>query len=129
VGEPGTSARILVVDDEVNVRILLERVLGRAGYTTALASDGQAALAVAATFSPFSLLLTDLKMPQMGGEELARRLRQTMPTLKVLYLTSYADQLFDIKGGRLWEDEAFLEKPASPQSILEAVSLLLYGRA
>jgi two-component system cell cycle sensor histidine kinase/response regulator CckA len=66
-------------------------------------------------------------MPQMQGDELARRLRQRQPALKVLYLTGYSDQLFKDKI-TLWEDEAFLDKPCSVKGLLEAVSLLLFGR-
>ena len=51
-------------------------------------------------------------MPQMTGDELARRLRQDEPALKVLYLTGYSDQLFKEKI-TLWQDEAFLEKPCT----------------
>jgi two-component system cell cycle sensor histidine kinase/response regulator CckA len=66
-------------------------------------------------------------MPEMTGDELARRLRQAEPKLKVLYLTGYSDQLFKEKV-TLWEDEAYLDKPCSIQGLLQAVSLLAYGR-
>jgi two-component system cell cycle sensor histidine kinase/response regulator CckA len=72
------------------------------------------------------ILVTDVMMTQMAGSELARRLRQSQPTLKVLYLTGYADNLFKEKV-TLWEDEAYLDKPCSIKSLLEAVSLLLFG--
>lgn len=127
VSEAVTPPRVLVVDDDPNVRMLLERVLRGAGYNITVGQDGQEALELAAKLTPFDLLLTDLKMPRIRGEELARRLRQAQPALKVLYLTGYADQLFVSKGSGLWEDEAFLEKPATSQEILEAVAMLLYG--
>ena len=76
---------------------------------------------------PFDLLVTDLRMPGMGGDELARQVRQRQPELKVLYLTGFSDQLFRDKGA-MWEGEAFLEKPVTATGLLEAVSLLLYGR-
>ena len=63
----------------------------------------------------------------MAGDELASRLRQRDPDLKVLYLTGYADQLFKSKH-TLWDGEAFLEKPCSIGGLLEAVSLLLRGK-
>lgn len=47
-------------------------------------------------------------MPQMAGDELARRLRQSEPSLKVLYLTGFSDRLFKERV-TLWEDEAFLD--------------------
>jgi CheY-like chemotaxis protein len=63
----------------------------------------------------------------MDGDELAARLRQSWPDLKVLYLTGYSQALF---GNRalLWEGEAFLGKPCSPAELLEAVSMLLFNR-
>ena len=117
--------RILVVDDEPVVREFVDRVLKGAGYATALAPDGPAAIGLAEQ-GRFDLLLTDEIMPQMTGHELARRLRIADPRLKVLYLTGYSDRLFAEKGG-LWEDEAFLDKPCSVNGLRQAVSLLLEG--
>jgi two-component system, cell cycle sensor histidine kinase and response regulator CckA len=116
----------LIVDDEDTVRKFVERVLREAGYKTAIASDGPEAIAVAATLETFDILVTDVMMPQMTGDELARRLRQTEPKLKVLYLTGFSDRLFKEKV-ILWQDEAFLDKPCSVKGLLQAVSLLLYG--
>jgi len=66
-------------------------------------------------------------MPQMLGDELARRLRQSEPGLKVLYLTGYSDRLFKEKV-TLWADEAYLDKPCSVKGLQQAVSLLLFGQ-
>jgi two-component system cell cycle sensor histidine kinase/response regulator CckA len=118
---------VLVVDDEEAVRKFVERVVRDAGFTTATAADGPHAIEVAAKLEAFDLLVTDLMMPQMTGDELARRLRQNEPRLKVLYLTGYSDRLFKEKV-TLWEDEAFLDKPCSVKGLREAVSLLLFGR-
>jgi two-component system cell cycle sensor histidine kinase/response regulator CckA len=121
-----TASNVLVVDDEEPVRKFVERVLRDAGYKTAMAGDGLEALEVAVKLDKLDILVTDVMMPQMAGSELARRLRQSQPTLKVLYLTGYADNLFKEKV-TLWEDEAYLDKPCSIKSLLEAVSLLLFG--
>jgi two-component system, cell cycle sensor histidine kinase and response regulator CckA len=120
------ASSVLVVDDEEPVRKFVERVLRDAGYRTAMAGDGLEALEVAAKLERLDILVTDVMMPQMAGSELARRLRQSQPTLKVLYLTGYADNLFKEKV-TLWQDEAYLDKPCSIKSLLEAVSLLLFG--
>jgi two-component system cell cycle sensor histidine kinase/response regulator CckA len=117
---------VLVVDDEESVRKFVERVLREAGYRTALAADGTDAIEVAKGLRPFEILVTDVMMPHMSGDELARRLRQTDPGLKILYLTGFSDRLFKEKV-TLWEDEAFLDKPCSVAGLLEAVSLLLFG--
>ena len=117
----------LIVDDEEPVRRFVERVLHGAGYQTTTAGDGPEALEVAQKLGALDVLVTDVMMPQMSGDELARRLRQTDPSLKVLYLTGYSDRLFKEKV-TLWEDEAFLDKPCSVKGLAQAVSLLLFGR-
>jgi CheY-like chemotaxis protein len=121
------ALRVLVVDDEEPVRKFVDRVLRDAGYDTLTAGSGAEALEVAAAKGPFDLLVSDVMMPQMSGDELARRLRLNERSLKVLYLTGYADQLFKEKV-TLWQDEAFLDKPCSVKGLLEAVSLLAFGR-
>ena len=121
------SVGVLGVDDEQLVRKFVERVLGEAGYTITSASDGPEAIDVAATLEDFDMLVTDVMMPQMTGDELARRLRVGRPSLKVLYLTGFSDRLFKEKV-TLWADEAFLDKPCSVKGLLQAVSLLVFGK-
>lgn len=118
--------RVLVVDDEPGVLRLVSRILDEAGYDTVSASSGDEALTIVATQEPFDLLLTDLMMPQMNGDELARRLTYRDPTLKVLYLTGYSDRLFEEKV-TLWEGEAFLDKPPTVSGLIEAVSMVLFN--
>ena len=124
--QPSRPQSVLVVDDDELVRKFLARVLREAGYQTATASDGPEALEVAAKLESFDILVTDLMMPQMTGDELSRRVRVSTPGIKVLYLTGFSDRLFKEKV-TLWADEAFLEKPCSVKSLLQAVSLLLFG--
>jgi two-component system cell cycle sensor histidine kinase/response regulator CckA len=119
--------RVLVVDDDANVRAFVERALRTAGYVTASARSGHDALALARTTSGgFELVVTDVRMPHMSGPQLIERLRHRERDVKVLYLTGYNDQLFTEKTG-LWEDEAFLDKPCTVRALTEAVSLLLNG--
>jgi two-component system cell cycle sensor histidine kinase/response regulator CckA len=117
---------ILVVDDEESILRYADRVLSGAGYRTTLAGDGADAVRIARA-NRIDLLLTDVMMPEMTGHELARRLRQDTPGLKVLYMTGYSDKLFQEKN-TLWADESFLDKPCSPGALLEAVSLAITGR-
>jgi CheY-like chemotaxis protein len=119
--------RVLVVDDEEPIRVFVGRVLRRLDCDIATAADGSEAIAIAAAEGPFDLLVTDMLMPGIPGDELARRLRLAHPALKILYLTGYSDRLFEQRN-LLWEDEAFLDKPVTIQGLLEAVSLLLEER-
>jgi two-component SAPR family response regulator len=73
------------------------------------------------------LVITDLRMPEMEGEELARQVRAMEPDVKVLYMTNHADFLLDAKSP-LWADVAYLDKPFTRDGLREAVALLLFGR-
>jgi CheY-like chemotaxis protein len=120
------SAKILIVDDQPSVRHFVGRVLNNAGYATVSASDGPEALRMIETSGAVNLLVTDLVMPQMRGDELARRVRGADPAVKVLYVTAHRDQLFQ-ETATLGESEAFLDKPFAMHDLLEAVSMLLVG--
>ena len=125
----GTSPeqlRVLIVDDEDGVLRYVERVLSEAGYHTSTASNGTEAIEAVKKTGAFDVLVTDVMMPGITGDELARQLRQADRGLKVLYLTGYSDRLFKEKAA-LWADEAFLEKPFTVKGLREAVSLLMFG--
>ncbi|HZR23924.1 MAG TPA: response regulator [Vicinamibacterales bacterium] len=121
------ALRVLVVDDEEPVRRFVGRVLAEAGCTVTTAADGDEAVAIGGTGAAIDVLVTDLMMPHMNGDEVARRLRRQSPDIAVLYLTAFSDRLF-AERMTLWEREAFLDKPGSIRAVLEAVSLLAYGR-
>ena len=120
-------ARVLIVDDEESIRLFVGRTLAGAGYEVESAADGAAALDIAARIGAFDLCVIDVVMPGMKGDELGRRLRRAYPDVHVLYFTGYSDQLF-AESLTLAANEAFLDKPVSVDGLLQAVSLLLYGR-
>jgi len=124
---PEPQGPVLVVDDEEAVLRFVDRVLRDAGYKTAIATSGPEAIEVAKKIGPLGALVTDVMMPGMTGDELARLLRQSQPAIKVLYLTGYSDRLFKEKT-MLWADEAFLDKPCTVKGLREAVSLLITGK-
>ena len=126
-GKPSRALNVLIVDDEAQVCQFVERVVLRAGHATMTAGSGAEAFSAAASVDSIDLLITDMMMPQMNGDELARRMLVLRPKLKVLYLTGFSEQLFKDKVA-LWQDEAFLEKPCTVRGLMEAVSLLLFGR-
>jgi DNA-binding NtrC family response regulator len=121
----GGPARILIVDDEAAVRSFISRVLTGPRYTTVCAAGGPEALEIIETAGAIDLLVTDLVMPNMRGDELARHVRTKTPSAKVLYVTGHRDQLFE-ESARRWDDEAFLDKPFTMHGLLEAVSLVLF---
>ena len=120
------AARILAVDDDPSVCRMVERVLGETGYAVSVAMDGPTALTTVELEKRFDLYVIDMVMPPMNGDTLARHLRRLQPDARILYFTGHSDLLFQRKS-RLWEHEAFLEKPVTMQGLLEATSLLLYG--
>src|SRR5262249_53724618 len=95
---------------------------------TTLAGDGDEAIAIAASAPDFHLLITDEMMPRMMGHQLARYMRERFLNIKGLYLSGFRDQLFKEKGS-LWADEAFLDKPCTPEQLVQAVSQLVSGSA
>lgn len=122
---PNALPTVLVVDDEAPIRQVVRRVLEEDGYQVSEASNGLEAIALLAEGAPLDLLLADLDMPELGGDEMVRRIRATRPDLKVLYVTGHIDRLMDARP--LWEGEAFLDKPFSMAGLREAAALLLHG--
>lgn len=116
---------VVIVEDEDAIRILERRVLEADGYTVIEASDGLEGMAILSKGGHADLLLADLDMPGLSGDEMVSRVRTTRPDLKVLYVTGHIDKLMDARP--LWEGEAFLDKPFTAAGLTEAVSLLLHG--
>ncbi len=122
-----TTPLVLIVDDEPPLVALVARMLDGQGYQLLTAGSPDDALRVAATAGrPIALLVTDLQMPGMTGRMLSRRLLETNPGMKVLYVTGHSDALFDA-AVLLDDHEAFLEKPITLSGAREAASLRLFG--
>jgi two-component system, cell cycle response regulator CpdR len=82
-------SRILLAEDDESMRGFLERALTRAGYEVVAFGDGQQAHERLLE-EPFTLLLTDIVMPEMDGIELARRASELDPALKIMFITGFA---------------------------------------
>ncbi len=119
--------RVIVVDDEPAVRAIVRRMLEPVGYLVEEAEDPRQACDTINKSGPLDLLIADFRMPEITGDEVARRFRAAKPDVKVLFITGFADDLF-AERSLLWDGEAFLEKPFTKKGLLEAVSLLLFGR-
>lgn len=115
---------VLVVEDEALVREIAVQTLRRNGYTVLQAANGVEALRMAqkysqpeASGSSIDLLLTDVIMPQMGGRELARVLRQQYPGLRVLYASGYTEANFGLHATTPL-DAPLLAKPFTSRELL-----------
>jgi CheY-like chemotaxis protein len=116
---------VLIVDDEPLIRQISRRTLESHGYQVTEAGSGLEAIELLSHGTPLDLLIADLDMPELTGDEMVRRIRAARPDLKVLYVTGHIDLLMDARP--LWDGEAFLEKPFNPTALREAVALLLHG--
>lgn len=118
---PDAPATILLVDDEEAVRSLVRRILEKEGYRVATAANGQEALRRAYELDrPIGLLLTDVVMPGMSGSDLAARLSERFPALRVLYMSGYMEDEVvhrDVASA----SAGFLPKPFSPFDLALAV--------
>lgn len=120
--------RLLIVDDELPILKLVTRILATDNYDVSAAQSGEAAAELIAQpdFQGLDLLVTDLIMPGMNGRQLGVVVRQRFPKARILYVTGFADTLFqDLQ--ELGEGESFIEKPFGADGLLEATRLLMFG--
>jgi DNA-binding NtrC family response regulator len=119
-----TRATVLVVDDEEDVRRAISRILTRAGFEVLGASGGSAAVLALRSDSGIDVLVTDLEMPGLSGEELLTEVRETDPGLPIVVLSGRADP-------ESMSEElgvGCLAKPFHPKELVDAVALAHGGR-
>jgi CheY-like chemotaxis protein len=116
-----TRETILLVDDEETVRRFSARVLSKEGFRVLSAGSGHDALHAAhATAHAIDLLLTDVMMPGMNGCQLAEILLARHPSLRVLFMSGYAENVLATNVG-LVPGAAFLSKPFKPKALVTKV--------
>jgi two-component system, cell cycle sensor histidine kinase and response regulator CckA len=117
VARPRVGAEtVLVVEDADALRELTRRLLQREGYTVLVAANGDEALRLFARSGSIDLLLTDVVMPGISGSELARRLVEQRPSLKVIYMSGYTEDAI-VQHGVLNPGIAFLHKPFTSEML------------
>ncbi|TIO06315.1 MAG: response regulator [Mesorhizobium sp.] len=86
-------AKLLIVEDDESVRTLAARALERAGHMIDIAADGAQGLAlIRAARGGYDLVVSDIRMPEMDGIEMAKAAASLFPAMKILLMTGYADQ-------------------------------------
>ena len=120
----GSGGSILVVEDEVSVGRLVQRVLRQRGYDVALASSGSEALERFNGSGAWDLVITDVVMPGMSGRELADRVRDLRPGQRVLFISGYTEDAVMRKGIDGAEVD-FLQKPFTPDVLATRVAAAL----
>jgi signal transduction histidine kinase/CheY-like chemotaxis protein len=122
------SETILLVEDQAAIREVISAYLMRLGYNVLTAPDGEAALSIAATQQKsIDLVVTDLLMPNMGGLELATRMKQLHPETRVLFMSGYPDEAIRSQEG-LTEDVEVMQKPFSMKSLAAKARSILEHR-
>ena len=126
--------RILIVDDELDMRTYLSTLLETSGYTPIIAADGSEGLEKAKELKP-ELIILDIMMPQEGGIRMYQRLKtdNELKHIPVIMLSAIAKKTFfhskgllNVHGGRnLPEPEAYMEKPPEPEDLYQLAKHLM----
>jgi nitrogen-specific signal transduction histidine kinase/DNA-binding NarL/FixJ family response regulator len=122
--EPGTET-ILLVEDEANLRYLARQYLEKQGYRVIEAADGAVAMQIAVAHEGIiHLLLTDVIMPGMNGRELAQRISEIRPNVKILYMSGYTENVIG-HNGTLEAGVRLLQKPFNLRDLKSKVREVL----
>jgi CheY-like chemotaxis protein len=116
---------ILLVEDDATVRAVVRAILSSRGYDVIDSGDPSQALALCRDIArPIHLLLTDVVMPRMSGHELASRIAEMRPAIRVLYMSGYTEDTI-VHHGVVDEGIAFLQKPITPTALTHKVREVL----
>ena len=117
-------SKILVVDDEEQVRTVIQKILETFGHEVIVAEDGEKGLKIALENPEVSLVLTDVVMPIMGGFDMVTALLRQRPDIEVIFMSAYTgdEQLAEqVSAGKA----RFLAKPFKPSELDRKVKLAL----
>ncbi len=117
------KSRILVVDDEDALRMVLSSELSSSGYEVATASDGDEAITVIQN-KKFDLVLLDIKMPKVDGFEVLKFIKKNYPAVKVIMLTGFADLKNAIESKKHGAED-FVSKPYDLVDLLTTIERVL----
>ena len=127
------TKRILIIDDEKDMRVYLGTLFRKAGYETETASDGDEGLKLASSFEP-DLITLDILMPKQSGIKMYRELKSddTLKGIPVIILSGVSKRTFlrsqealtEFGGNKIPEPEAYIEKPVEPEDLAELLKEL-----
>ena len=119
------TEKLLLVDDDLEVRNIARIILEKAGYVVREASAGEEVLTDAVgDINSVALLVTDIVLPRMSGKELARQLHELSPAMKVLYVSGYTTDVLS-RHGILEAGVDFMQKPFGTTELLKKVREIL----
>src|SRR5690349_16363968 len=117
-------AKILMVDDDADVLEVLSSIVRNAGHEVAAEASGRRALEILDGPAPVELLVTDVAMPDSNGFNLARLARMRRPTLRILFVTGYAERAEALRD-RLDDYGPLMMKPMLPGALRDEISSVL----
>ncbi len=120
--------RVLIVDDEENIREMTRLALEASGYEVGEAANGLEAFAIIGADESWDAVLLDQKMPGMVGTEVLRRLRVMLPTARVIMMTAFASVDLAVQAMKLGASD-FVRKPMTPDILRNAVAAALAKKA
>jgi signal transduction histidine kinase/ActR/RegA family two-component response regulator len=120
----GLGQRVLVVDDEESVRMIVKEVLTELGYQSIEAAEPYAAMSILTSESKIDLLISDVGLPGMNGRELAENARKHHPDLPVLFITGYAENAA-IRSSFLGTNMAMITKPFALEDLSAKIVQML----
>ena len=123
-GTPTACGRVLVVDDDKDVRRRVCSTLDEAGFVTVGAQDATEALAAAA-LEALDLAIVDINLPRISGYELCRRLKDARPAFPVIFISGERTEWFDRVGGLLLGADDYLVKPFVADELVARVRSVL----
>ena len=122
---PQGPATILLVEDEAALRSLMRRILERSGYVVLEAEHGAQALEKCESHAgAIDLVVSDIVMPTMGGQEMAGRLREIRPNSRLLFVSGFTDDEV-MQQGIIIPGSSYLQKPFSPASLIAKIGEML----
>lgn len=117
------KTKILIVDDEEDILLTMRALLKRAGYSVSVATNGQEALELLQR-QPYALVITDLRMPWMSGEQLLEQIKDRYPRTAVVVLTGHGTVESAVQAMKKGAED-YITKPCSPDDVLICIERIL----